>query len=186
MRMVREMTRCLAQMLMFLILLSIAGPVRAQDDDVARRAYAAVEDRTHAEYEYNMAGITRQMLKMGASFDKITPIRERMKMMSYNRATIFAFCAADAEKERGPYAPPIPIAQNLPLNTCLEIKLGELQKFYQRSAYADFFFPERITSCGEQSRMPEREQMLPPYSFLQIAEPKLYDFARYNECLMTP
>ena len=29
------------------------------------------------------------------------------------------------------------------------------------------------------------EKMLAPYAFLQIDEPKLYDFARYNECLMT-
>ena len=48
-----------------------------------------------------------------------------------------------------------------------------------------FFFPARIEPCGEQSRLPEREKILAPYEFLQLDEPKLYDFARYNECLMT-
>jgi hypothetical protein len=38
--------------------------------------------------------------------------------------------------------------------------------------------------CGETSRLPEHEKLLPPYQFLQLAEPKLYDFARYNQCLM--
>ena len=170
---------------MILILLAAAGQARAQDD-VLRRAYAAVEERTQAEYEFNMAGITRQMLRSGAPVSKIAPIKERMKMLSYNRAVLFAFCAADAEKERGANAPPIPLEQNLPLTTCLEIKVGQLQKFSQLAAYADFFFPERIAPCGEQSRLPEQEKMLAPYAFLQIDEPKLYDFPRYNECLMTP
>ena len=45
-------------------------------------------------------------------------------------------------------------------------------------------FPRGL-SCGEQSRLPEQEKTLVPYAFLQIAGPKLYDFYRYNECLMT-
>ena len=36
-----------------------------------------------------------------------------------------------------------------------------------------------------QSRLPEQEKTIAPYAFLQIDEPKLYDFPRYNECLMT-
>ena len=46
-------------------------------------------------------------------------------------------------------------------------------------------FPSGLQSCGEQSRLPEQEKTLAPYAFLQIDEPKLYDFSRYNECLMT-
>ena len=147
--------------------------------------YAAVEERTHAEYEFRMAGITRQLLRSGAPVSRLAPIKERMKMLSYNRAALFAFCAADAENDRPTGAAPIPLESNLVLTTCVEIKIGQLQKFTQLAAYADFFFPERIESCGEQSRMPEREKVLAPYPFLQIEEPKLYDFARYNECLMT-
>lgn len=149
------------------------------------RAYAAVAERTQAEYEFNMAGITRQMLSSGAPVSKIAPVRERMKMLSYNRAVLFAQCAAEAEKDRMPGAPPVPVEMNLVLTTCVEIKLAQLQKFSQLSAYADFFFPERIETCAEQSRLPELEGVLPPYSFLQIATPKLYDFPRYNTCLMT-
>ena len=106
-------------------------------------------------------------------------------MLSYNRAALFAFCGAEAEKDRPPGAPPIPLESNLVLTTCVEIKFGLLQKFSELAAYADFFFPERIESCGEQSRLPEQEKTLAPYAFLQIAGPKLYDFSRYNECLMT-
>jgi len=74
--------------------------------------------------------------------------------------------------------------QNLVLTTCVDDKVGQLQKFSQLAAYADFFFPARIESCGVQSRSPEREQVLRPYGFLSLDEPRLYDFARYNECLM--
>ena len=150
-----------------------------------RRAYAAMEERTQAEFEFNMAGITRQLLGSGAPVGKIAPIKERMKMLSYNRAVLFASCAAEAEKDRPPNAAPHSLENNLVMTTCVEIKVGQLQKFSQLAAYADFFFPERIASCGEQSRLPEQEKTLAPYAFLQIDEPKLYDFARYNECLMT-
>jgi hypothetical protein len=177
-----------ASALTFLILIAVAGPAGAQDvrsqDDALRLAYAAMEERTQAEYEYNMAGLTQQLLRSGAPVSKLAPVRERMKMLSYNRAALFAFCAADAEKDRPPGAAPIPPAQNLLLTTCVEVKVGQLQKFSMIVAYADFFFPERIVSCGEQSRLPEREKMLGPYAFLQIDQPKLYDFARYNDCLM--
>jgi hypothetical protein len=132
-----------------------------------------------------MAGITRQLLRSGAPVSRLAPIKERMKMLTYNRAALFAFCAAEAEKDRAPGAAPIPLANNLVLTTCVEIKFGQLQKFSELAAYADFFFPERIASCGEQSRLPEQEKKLVPYAFLQIDEPKLYDFPRYNECLMT-
>jgi hypothetical protein len=108
------------------------------------------------------------------------------ELVAIGLGALFAFCAADAEKERGPNAAPLSPERNLLLNTCLEIKLGHLQKFSQLAAYADFFFPERIASCGEQSRLPDQEKVLAPYVFLQIDEPKLYDFSRYNECLMTP
>lgn len=182
--MVLEMARAYAGTLILSMLLAAASQARAQDD-VLRRVYSAVEERTLAEFEYNMAGITRELLRLGRPVSKIAPIKERMKMLSYNRAVLFAFCAADAEKDRPSTAAPIPLANNLVLTTCVEIKIGQLQKFSQLAAYADFFFPERIASCGEQSRLPEQEKTLPPYAFLQIEEPKLYDFPRYNECLMT-
>ncbi len=79
---------------------------------------------------------------------------------------------------------PVPWQNNLLLTTCVDEKVGQLQKFSQLAAYADFFFPERIEECGERSRLPEREKVLPPYAFLLMEQPKLYDFARYNECLM--
>jgi hypothetical protein len=183
--MARKMAGRLARALLFSILLAAAGQVRAQDDEVVRRIYAAVAERTQAEYEFNMAGITRQLLSSGAPVSRLAPIRERMKMLSYNRAALFAFCAAEAEKNRPPGAEPIPFENNLLLTTCVEIKVGQLQKFSQLAAYADLFFPERIATCGEQSRLPEQEKVLAPYDFLQIGEPKLYDFSRYNECLMT-
>ena len=106
-------------------------------------------------------------------------------MLTYNRAALFASCGVEAEKERPTGAPSIPLESNLVLTTCVEIKFAQLQKFAELAAYADFFFPERIETCGEQSRLPEQEKKLAPYAFLQIGEPKLYDFPRYNACLMT-
>lgn len=170
----------------FLILaamLAAAGQARAQDEAV-QRAYAAIAERTQAEYEYNMAGITRQLLRAGGAVGKLAPIRERTKMLTYNRSVLFALCAAEAEKERMPGAPPVSPERNLVLTTCVDVKIGHLSKFAQLAAYADFFFPERIAPCGEESRLPNQDKMPAPYPFLQIDEPKLYDFPHYNECLM--
>ncbi len=182
--MAHEMAHCFARTLLVSVLLAAAGEAWAQDD-VLRRAYAAIEERTQADFEFKMAGITRQLLGSGAPVAKIAPIKERMKMLSYNRAVLFASCVAEAEKDRPVNAPRIPWENNLVMTTCVEIKVGHLQKFSELAAYADFFFPERIESCGEQSRLPEQEKTIAPYAFLQIDEPKLYDFPRYNECLMT-
>ena len=54
------------------------------------------------------------------------------------------------------------------------------------ASYALIFFPDRIERCGEASRLRDQETLFPPYGFLQLAEPRLYDFTRYNACLMRP
>jgi hypothetical protein len=143
-----------------------------------------MEPRIRAEYEFHLAGVARQVLGSGAPASKIEFFQKRLKVLTYNRSVLVATCIADAEKGRPPNAPPIPMGQNLVLTTCVDEKVGQLQKFSQLAAYADFFFPERIESCGVQSRSPEREQVLKPYGFLSLEEARLYDFARYNECLM--
>jgi len=168
--------------LMFLLLLSAAGQARAQD--AAQRAYAAMEPRIRAEYEFHLAGVARQVLGSGAPASKIELFQKRLKMLAYNRAVLVAYCIAETERGRPPNVRPVPMEQNLVLTTCVDDKVGQLQKFSQLAAYADFFFPDRIEFCGERSRSPEHEQMLRPYGFLLLDEPTLYDFARYNECLM--
>jgi hypothetical protein len=169
--------------LIVLILLG-AGAARAQDGDLVQHIYAEVQDRIRAEYEFNLAEVTRQVLRSGQPVSKVEPFKERMKILAYNKAALFASCVAEAEKDRQPNAARVPLGRNLMVTTCVEVKLARLQKFSGLSAYADFFFPERIVSCGESLRMPELERMLKPYDFLFLDEPKLYDFERYNECLM--
>jgi hypothetical protein len=178
MGMARRTVRALA----LTILLSAAAQARAQDDLVLRM-YAASASGVRGEYEALMADMARGM--QGQPPDKIEKTRELLKVLSYNKAALFAGCAAEAEKDRSPAADRVPSAMNLMLRTCVEIKIGQLNKFSQVVAYAEIFFPERISPCGERSRLREQEQMLRPYDFLLLDEAKLYDFARYNECLMT-
>jgi hypothetical protein len=169
--------------LLVLILLG-AAVARAQQDELVQRIYASMEARIHAEYEFNLAGVTRELLGSGAPLSKIEPFKARMKVLAYNKAALFASCVAEGEKDRKPDAGRVPLDRNLMVTTCVEIKIGQLQKFSQMAAYADFFFPDRIASCGESSRVPEPERVLRPYGFLLLDEPKLYDFERYNDCLM--
>ena len=91
---------------------------------------------------------------------------------------------AEAERLRSPGAPRVAAQDNLMLTSCIEDKLGRLTRFTDRVSYAGLFFPDRIDRCGEAVRLRDQEKVLPAYEFLRYAEPKLYDFARYNLCLM--
>src|SRR3954469_11270693 len=64
-RMVREMVGWRSWALMLAMLVAFVGQVRAEDD-VLQRVYAGVQERIHAEFEYNLAGVTRQLLRSGA------------------------------------------------------------------------------------------------------------------------
>ena len=180
---------------MVFLMLVAAQMARAQDraDDVAPDAmqaqlaqviYTRLQDNIRKEYEFQMTQVMRQLIVSGAPREKLLPIEARMKQLSYNKAALMAFCIADAEKDRAPNAQPLPPGMNLMVTTCVEIKLGQMQKFSDLAAYAGFFFPERIDTCGESARVPVRESVLRPYDFLELSEPKLFDFVRYNECLM--
>ena len=172
--------------LISLMLLAVCGTASAQtkdQDEAVRDVYVSVENDIRREYNAGLRVISRR--EAAALTGRFEKMRDVVKMMYYNRAALFSLCAAEAEQYRVPGAPRVPAAQNLMLNTCLEEKLGELNKFSNMLGYATTFFPDRIEPCGEASRLRDREKLLPPYEFLQLAEPKLYDFARYNGCLMT-
>jgi hypothetical protein len=179
------MTRLLT---LFLTLLAGFGQARAQDraeaDDLVRGIYAGMEDNVRREYAALLAAVERgETGGPGANYEKT---REMIKTIYYNKAALFAFCAADAEQAHSAGAERVPAERNLALTTCVEVKFAALNKFANAIGYANIFFPGRIDVCGERARLAAQEKVLPPYGFLQLAEPKLYDFARYNECLMTP
>lgn len=192
--MVREEMRLrLLRAVTFAVLLVAAAPARAEEkdgagdrvpDEAVQGVYSKIEPRIHAEFDFQMRGITQQMLNTTASSSKLDFFRRRVKLLAYNRATLIAICVAEAEHDRPPTAVPVPWQNNLMLTTCVNEKVGQLQKFSELAAYADFFFPDRIEECGDRVRLPEREKLLQPYNFLLIEQPKLYDYARYNECLM--
>jgi hypothetical protein len=177
MRMLRK-----AALALMLFLPLAAGPARAQDDAV-RSIYESMAPNVQQEYEALLGALARGAT--GGPGANAPKTREMLKVLYYNKAALFAFCAAEAERVRSPRAERVPAQNNLMLTTCVEEKFGELNKFSNTLGYALIFFPERIESCGEQVRLHDQEKLLPPYPFLHLDEPKLYDFARYNKCLMT-
>ena len=171
--------------LMTLLLLLAVLPARGQPpDDSVQKVYAAIEPRIRAEYEFYLRGIAQQVLASGAPASKIEQFQRRLKLLTYNRAVLIAYCIADAERDRPRTAAPVPWEQNMVLTTCVDEKAKLVQRFSQLASYADFFFPERIEQCGEQARLTEREKELQPYAFLMLDQPKFYDFERYNDCMM--
>jgi hypothetical protein len=175
------MARTIARMMMSLLLLSAGGQGWAQDD-VLQRTYASVENGVRAEYEAVLAQMTQST--QGQPPEQIEKTKQLIKMLSYNKAALFASCADEAEQDHAPSSARVPSAENLVLRTCVEIRIGQLNKFSQIVGYVDLFFPDRIAQCGEKVRLRDLEKALPPFAFLFLDEPRLYDFARYNECLM--
>jgi hypothetical protein len=164
-----------------LLLLIAAMPAHA-DDAAIQNIYAAMEKDVHREYSRLQDAIARGATGgPGAESDKT---QQFLKSMFYNRATLFAYCAAEAEENRSDTSGRVPAGQNIFLTACVEPKFAALNKFANLLSYAGAFFPDRIESCGEAVRLRDHEKLLPPYAFLELAEPKLYDFTRYNECLM--
>jgi hypothetical protein len=176
----------------FVVVLT-AAPALPQEQDFGRSVYDEIGNSVRTEYEAMMASVMRESFARPPRNEEeqqkrdrqIEDQKARIKMLAYNKAALFASCATEAELARG-NAPPVPGAQNLILRTCVELKFDQMRKFANVSSYGALFFPERIAPCGERSRLPEREKLLPPYDFLEIAEPRLYDFERFSDCIMTP
>jgi hypothetical protein len=165
------------------LLLIAVAPARA-DDAAVKSIYAAMEIDIHNEYVSLQNATARG--SAGGPGAQSGKAQEMVKTLFYNRAALFAVCAAEVQQSRPADAPRIPAQKNIFLTTCVDAKFGELNTFRNLLGYARAFFPDRIERCGEAARLREREKLLPPYDFLELAEPKLYDFARYNTCLMTP
>jgi hypothetical protein len=163
------------RLLALLILAAIAGPALGQDR-LPQDIYASMEGSVRREYDELMQAIARGEGGPRAGSERM---QQMLKVMYHNKAVLFASCTAEAERVRSPQAPRVPAGQNLMLTTCVEEKFAELNKFSNVRSYALTFFPEA-------SRLRDQEPLFPPYGFLQLAEPRLYDFARYNACLMQP
>jgi hypothetical protein len=174
--------------LMVLMLVALAATARGRDrgdraqDEVTQGVYASIENDIRREYDAVMDRVSRA--EPSGPAERFEKIRQMWTAIFYNRAALFSNCAAEAEQYRSPGAPRVAARNNLFLTTCVEEKLAALTKFTNMFNYARTFFPDRIERCGEASRLREQERLLPPYDFLQSAEPKLYDFPRYNACLM--
>lgn len=173
-----------ALIVLMLAAASVAAQAQSRDQSqTAQAVYLSIQNDIRREFDAVMDRVGRA--ETNDPTLRLEKIRQMWGMLYYNKAAIFAICAAEAEEYRAPGAPRVPSRNNLFLNTCMEEKAGGLTKFNNMNSYASIFFPDRIERCGEAVRLRDQEQLLPPYEFLKFAEPKLYDFARYNTCLMT-
>jgi hypothetical protein len=164
------------------ILALVAAAPASGQDDMTLGVYASVENNIRREYDQ----VLRYFLHgRGASAAKTEKDRATMKVVYYNKAVMFAVCAGEAEGYRSPHARRVPAQSNLALTACVEQKFAELNQFSNALNFAGIFFPDRIEPCSEASRLRDQEKRFPPYEFLQMAEPKLYDFTRYNSCMIT-
>jgi hypothetical protein len=169
--------------LALLVVAFVAAPALGQDA-LTQDIYASVENSIRREYDGLMQAIARG--EAGGPKTDPEKMSHTLRVMFHNKAVLFASCAAEAERARPPQAPRVPAGANLMLTTCVEEKLAELTRFGNVRSYALIFFPDRIDPCGEASRRRDQEPLFPPYDFLKLSEAKLYDFARYNACLMQP
>jgi hypothetical protein len=172
------------------LMLSAAGWAHAQDrndaaelGDLARGAYASVEKSIRVEYDNAMAGLARDSAVRPPN--EIENAKEILKFISYNKAAIFAYCFAETRRDHPPLNSRLRSESNIFLTTCVEGRFADLRRYTGVRPYVVTFFPDRVMPCEGQSRLKEREALLPPYPFLRIERPRLYDFAEFNRCLMS-
>jgi hypothetical protein len=177
-----------------IILLALAVTPTWAQDDFAKEIYAEIGNSVRAEYETMLAAIARDSLT-NPPRDEVSRIqragevekeKRRVKLLTYNKAALFAGCAAEAARAREPGAPRLRGDQDPVLRACLEFKFDQLRKFANISSYAELFFPQRIAPCEQSTHLPEVEKAPPPYEFLEMNEPRIYDLERYVDCVMTP
>lgn len=174
--------RAMIRVLILLLLITTFGGPALGEDALTQDIYSSVEGTIRREFDGTMQAIARRGTgRPGVRFEVI---RQNIKVMFYNRAVLFASCVVEAERGRSPQVRRVPAEYNLILTTCVESKLADLDKFNNLRNYVLVFFADRVETCGEASRLRELESLFPPYDFLELSEPRLYDFARYNECLM--
>jgi hypothetical protein len=178
----------------WIILLALAITPAWAQDDFAKEIYAEIGNSVRAEYETMLAAIARDSLT-NPPRDEVSRIqragelekeKRRVKLLTYNKAALFAGCAAEAARAREPGMPRLRGDQDPVLRACLEFKFDQLRKFANISSYAELFFPQRIAPCEQNTHLPEVEKALPPYEFLEMNEPRIYDLERYIDCVMTP
>ena len=165
--------------LLLLLLTAFAGPAFGQDD-LTQEIYASVEGIIRREYDVTMQMFARR----GTGQPNFEAARQNIKVMFHNRAVLFASCVGEAERGRSLQVRRVPAEYNLILTSCVDDKFADLNKFINLRSYALVFFPDRVDSCREASRLRDLETLYPPYDFLDLPESLLYDFRRLNECLM--
>ncbi|MBM3531322.1 MAG: hypothetical protein FJX62_24880 [Alphaproteobacteria bacterium] len=151
-------------------------------DDEVRKAYASVEPSIRVEFHNAMAGLARDAaVRPPADIESATNI---LKFISYNKAAIFAYCFAETRRDHPPKNPRGRSEANIFLTTCVDGQFAELRRYTGVRPYVMTFFPERVMACEQQARLQSREALLRPYDFLALDRPRLYDFAKFNRCLM--
>ena len=173
MRTVGEMRVALALTMLLVLAASFA---RAQED-FAKSVYTEIENSIRNEYEGMIGSIMRNSMaqppkdedEQATRAQQIEREKARVKLLTYNKAALFAFCAADADRARGPGAPPVRSEQNLFLRTCVELKFDQMRKFANISSYAGLFFPDRIAPCGSARACPSGRRYCRPTTFWRLA-----------------
>ena len=132
--MVRKLQSAL---LLSLLSIGASGLVHAQNE-MLQTIYARLADSVRADYEALRAQLSHTAMQFALPAAKE---REELKMLSYNKAVLFAGCAAESEQDSAPTTRRVPSADNLMLRTCVEIKFFEMEKFSNRLATPRCFFP---------------------------------------------
>lgn len=169
--------RCVRMIVAALTAVALAAaPASAQDD--MQGIYASIEDAIRAEFGAMMADVAVQPPS------KIERAAESAKLIAYNKAALFAHCAVEAKKGSLSGDRNFRPEQNLMLRTCIDVGFEQLRRHMGLIEYVGIFIPERVEPCERKARLADREAALPPYAFLRLEKPRLYDFASFNECLM--
>jgi hypothetical protein len=147
-----------------------------------QNAFASVEHIVKEEFE-----AARKTVKQHAKPSASEQVQDKaigyIRMLYYNKASIYAECMAMGLTARAKSQPESQISE---AEDCVNAKLRQVIAFSNLLTEYGSSLAPGSARCELAARLFEREILLPPYGFLKGDGAMLLDFQKYSECLKSP
>lgn len=162
-------------------LLGTLRPSQSADADLVKKAaYQTVEAFIRNLFNDMMRTLEAKLKekKVEPTSSQASDAREGLKLMLYNKAYNHYVCTlAEFRKDEAQRS-------EASLSACAEHRNKQAIKFTRMLDYAPVIGASEFRRCGLQSRLFDAELEFKPYPFLEGEGMELYDYEKYNRCIL--
>lgn len=156
----------------------LIGQLHADDEaDRNELVYKSIESTIRGEFDEAMRVLEQKGKEKGSTSVQLEDARGGIKVMMYNKAYNYYLCLKEGLKNGNP--------SEASLSECYRPRNLEIAKFVTKMIdYEPLVGVEVFKRCGLGARLFDAEFEFKPYSFLDHPEAKLYDYEKYNQCII--